>query len=52
MTELLQAYATWVIARPGPWTGFYGKPGPQVISRGLQKYHAIKYGVQIGGRLV
>ena len=46
------AYATWVIARLGAWTGYYGKPGPQVISRGLQKYHAIKYGVQLGSRLV
>ena len=46
------AYATWVIARLGAWTGYYGKPGPQVISRSLQKYHAIKYGIQISGGLV
>jgi Transposase DDE domain len=41
------AYATWVIARLGGWTGYYGKPGSLNISRGLQKYHAIKYGTQI-----
>ena len=46
------AYATWVIARLGGWTGYYGKPGTLVISRGLQKYHAIKYGTQIKGGVV
>ena len=46
--EGTMAHAAWVIAGLGAWTGYYGKPGPQVISRGLQKYHAIKYGVAIG----
>ena len=46
------AYATWVIARLGAWTGYYGKPGPLVLSRGLQKYHAIKYGTKIASQLV
>lgn len=41
------AHATWVIARLGAWTGYYGKPGPATLARGLQKYHAIKYGTQI-----
>jgi hypothetical protein len=41
------AYATWVIARLGGWTGYYGKPGAQTLNRGLQKYHAIKYGTTI-----
>ena len=27
------SFATWVIARLGGWTGYYGKPGPKVISR-------------------
>jgi hypothetical protein len=38
------AYAAWVIARLGGWTGYYGKPGPLNLNRGLQRYHAIKYG--------
>lgn len=46
------AYATWVIARLGAWTGYYGKPGPLVLSRGLQKYHAIKYGTKIASGFV
>ena len=50
--EGTMAHAAWVIARLGAWTGYYGKPGPQVISRGLQKYHAIKYGVTIGRKVV
>ncbi len=29
------AYATWVCARLGGWTGYYGKPGPIVIMQGL-----------------
>lgn len=35
------AYATWVFARLGGWTGYYGKPGPKVIARGLQSFHQI-----------
>jgi hypothetical protein len=41
------AFATWVIARLGAWTGYYGKPGPATLARGLQHYHAIKYGAKI-----
>jgi hypothetical protein len=41
------AFAKWVIARLGAWTGYYGKPGSATLARGLQKYHAIKYGRQI-----
>lgn len=29
------AYASWVCARLGGWTGYYGKPGPIVILQGL-----------------
>jgi hypothetical protein len=46
------AYATWVIGRLGGWTGYYGKPGPLNLNRGLQKYYAIKYGTQIGRGIV
>jgi Transposase DDE domain len=28
------AYAAWVCARLGGWTGYYGKPGPIVMPRG------------------
>ena len=41
------AFAAWVIARLGGWTGYYGKPGPQVMRRGLQDYRAIKYGTTL-----
>ena len=42
------AFAAWVIARLGGWTGYYGKPGPQVMRRGLQEFRAIKYGTTLG----
>lgn len=38
------AFAAWVFARLGGWTGYYGKPGPVVIFNGLTRYHAIKHG--------
>jgi hypothetical protein len=41
------AYAAWVFARLGGWTGYYGKPGPIVILRGLTQFHAIKYGWEL-----
>lgn len=41
------AYATWVIARLGGWTGYYGKPGPAVIRYGLDRFNAIKIGAEI-----
>jgi hypothetical protein len=41
------AFATWVIARLGGWTGYYGKPGPKVIRRGLDDYRRIKYGITL-----
>ena len=46
------AFATWVIARLGAWTGYYGKPGPATLARGLQKYHNIKYGAKISNGIV
>jgi hypothetical protein len=44
------AFAAWVIARLGGWTGYYGKPGPLVMRRGLEDFQRIKYGVQLGLR--
>ena len=41
------AFAAWVIARLGGWTGYYGKPGPQVMRRGLHEFQAIKYGTTL-----
>jgi hypothetical protein len=38
------AFASWVLARLGGWTGYYGKPGPVVILSGLVQFHAIKHG--------
>jgi hypothetical protein len=38
------AYAAWVFARLGGWTGYYGKPGPIVMLNGLVQFHAIKHG--------
>ena len=46
------AFATWVIARLGAWTGYYGKPGPATLARGLQKYHTVKYGAKISAGFV
>lgn len=46
------AFASWVIARLGAWTGYYGKPGSATLSRGLRRYHEIKYGAQIAARFV
>jgi hypothetical protein len=42
------AFAAWVIARLGGWTGYYGKPGPQVMRRGLDDFQRIKYGTTLG----
>ena len=37
-------YASWVCARLGGWTGYYGKPGPIVTLRGWQQFQDIKLG--------
>ena len=42
------AFAAWVIARLGGWTGYYGKPGPQVMRHGLEDFQRIKYGTTLG----
>jgi hypothetical protein len=38
------AFAAWVFARLGGWTGYYGKPGPVVILHGLLRFNDIKQG--------
>jgi hypothetical protein len=42
------AFAAWVIARLGGWTGYYGKPGPQVMRRGLDDFRRIRFGTTLG----
>jgi hypothetical protein len=44
------AFAAWVLARLGGWTGYYGKPGPRVIRHGLDDFHRIKFGASLGLR--
>ena len=41
------AFASWVIARLGGWTGYYGKPGPKVMRRGLDDFRRIKFGTTL-----
>lgn len=41
------AFAAWVLARLGGWTGYYGKPGPVVMLRGLVQFQAIKHGWEL-----
>lgn len=38
------AYASWVCARLGGWTGYYGKPGPITMLRGWQTLQDAKRG--------
>lgn len=41
------AFATWVCARLGGWTGYYGKPGPVVVLKGLLHFRAMQQGWSI-----
>jgi hypothetical protein len=41
------AFAAWVIARLGGWTGYYGKPGPKVMRWGLDAFQRIKFGATL-----
>jgi hypothetical protein len=43
------AYAAWVCARLGGWTGYYGKPGPIVMLDGWLQFQAMKQGVSLLG---
>jgi hypothetical protein len=36
----------------GGWDGYYGKPGPLVLRRGLHDYQRIKYGATLWSRNV
>lgn len=42
------AYGTWVCARLGGWTGYYGKPGPIVVLNGFLRFKAISHGWRLG----
>jgi len=41
------AYAAWVCARLGGWTGDYGKPGPVVMLAGWLEFQARKRGANL-----
>lgn len=43
------AYAAWVCARLGGWTGYYGKPGPVVMLIGWQQFQAGKAAIRVWG---
>lgn len=43
------AYAAWVCARLGGWTGYYGKPGPVVMLQGWLEIQAAKRAVDTLG---
>lgn len=38
------AFAAWVCARLGGWTGYYGKPGPIVMLKGLHQFRTMQQG--------
>lgn len=41
------AYAAWVCARLGGWTGYYGKPGPVVMLQGWLEIQSAKRGLAL-----
>lgn len=41
------AFAAWVCARLGGWTGYYGKPGPVVMATGMRRLAEVKVGWSI-----
>jgi hypothetical protein len=43
------ARATWICARLGGWTGYYGKPGPIVLARGHQRLLTMLEGIKRSG---
>lgn len=45
------AYAAWVCARLGGWTGYYGKPGPITILNGWIEFQTAKRTTQIIARI-
>jgi Transposase DDE domain len=44
------AYAAWVCARLGGWTGYYGKPGPLVMLEGWLYFQAAKHGAALASK--
>ena len=40
------AFLTWVCARLGGWTGYYGKPGPIVLIRGFVRLQTMIEGIK------
>jgi hypothetical protein len=42
------AFASWVMARLGGWTIYYGKPGAAVMRHGLDRFYSIRLGTQVG----
>lgn len=46
------AYAAWVCARLGGWTGYYGKPGPAVMLSGWKYFQAAKHGASLSPQLL
>lgn len=45
------AFATWVCARLGGWTGYYGKPGPIVILSGWTEFQSLKQGAYLAHQI-
>jgi hypothetical protein len=45
-------FASWVMGRLGGWTGYYGKPGPKVMRRGLEAFQHIKSGAMLRLQIV
>jgi hypothetical protein len=43
------AHATWICARLGGWTGYYGKPGPIVLIRGHVRLQTMLEGIKRSG---
>lgn len=41
------AYASWVCARLGGWTGYYGKPGPIVMLNGWLEFQTAKRAIKL-----
>jgi hypothetical protein len=41
------AYAAWICARLGGWTGYYGKPGPIVMLEGWLEFQTMKRGATL-----
>jgi hypothetical protein len=42
------AWAGWVVARLGGWNCYYKPPGPITFRRGMEQFHAIHRGHQLG----